>query len=664
MQRLWAPDPSGTINPAKLTQRAVGVTPLIHEDVDVLCNPPPIDAQETTNATGQDDLTTSSTLPAPSIPRPSIPLPRICSDWEGYDTFLSESERYQEYRLRFEALYIPKKRPSTARSRCISHHGYFRSQTWRGKRLHIPRDPKAGFDATVVIDRGRMSIYDVYLLRVDIMKNINSFRRHQVVYYPETETYAFYTREGRVGLEGRGRVEIESNCFTTVADRFRKSFHDETYSNWTRRYEALLRCYRKYAFVELDYHKTTASLLELPTYTTINAKVNEEVKDLMEYILFGGPASSRPTSSENPSASRSWLAFTAPYEQLSSWAVFSAFKTLEYIRKHIESGNAINWMTILRLSSLYRSQIPFCCAEDRPPVISSYHALFLEAKFLYCLWPQQEIAAMAKAMHCRGSLQLDTHKTLAQPLYQAYSSLRHGFRRLTDSSTTEFRQLRNYLERSCHHIHCLNVELEDIYRLFVKAQLPNPYRDWIESKQTVSDPSGSELRVLLWHGTALDSLLGILELGLQVRRPGATWTGTMFGNAIYLADASSKSAGFCKSDAWGGQGILLLCEADIGGGLIRSTTSIYNGHEIINQSGGRYRCIQGLGRTGPSRWREVDWELDPPLSGRVPLIPETRIPYGHTHSRGILGFNEYALYDPSHVLLRYLFRVKIKRRFH
>jgi hypothetical protein len=40
--------------------------------------------------------------------------------------------------------------------------------------------------------------------------------------------------------------------------------------------------------------------------------------------------------------------------------------------------------------------------------------------------------------------------------------------------------------------------------------------------------------------------------------------------------------------------------------------------------------------------------------------PDTTVPYSDTYSGGSLGFNEYVIYDPSHVLIRYLFLVKIK----
>ncbi len=394
---------------------------------------------------------------------------------------------------------------------------------------------------------------------------------------------------------------MESTDLKPIAARFRRIFRAKTGLAWNRRYEPPAW---DFVFVELDYLETVTPPRELPDYAMVDAKVNEEVRDLMEVVLYGGRVPKR-SGSESPGASKSWSAFSAPYEQLGPWAIFSAFKTLERIWKYLESGRFIHWKAILKASSRYRSQIPFYTEHAHLPVISSYHAIFLELKFLHSLLPLRQIASMLAEIHRRASLQSHAYKALAQPLYQAYSSLRHGFRRLTDSS--EFRELKSYLENSCHSTHRLTLELQDIYRVFIKANLPNPYRDWIEAKQGL-DTCG-EKRLLLWHGTPLDSVLGILDLGLQIRRRGASWTGTMFGNGIYLADTSSKSAGYCRYGQWDGEAVLLLCEADVGAQRLRSKDSISNGHDIIKNSAGQYRCIEGLGKVGPARWREVGWEM-------------------------------------------------------
>lgn len=49
---------------------------------------------------------------------------------------------------------------------------------------------------------------------------------------------------------------------------------------------------------------------------------------------------------------------------------------------------------------------------------------------------------------------------------------------------------------------------------------------------------------LLWHGSRNENWLSILKFGLQIRPTCAVYTGSMFGDAIYLADKCKKSMGY------------------------------------------------------------------------------------------------------------------------
>jgi poly [ADP-ribose] polymerase len=244
--------------------------------------------------------------------------------------------------------------------------------------------------------------------------------------------------------------------------------------------------------------------------------------------------------------------------------------------------------------------------------------LYLELRFLQSLWPQGEIDTMLIDAYSHGCLQMIAYRSLAQPLYQAYSSLRHGFRRLSNLNSTEYRELKMYLERSCHPSHSVQIKLQEIYSVFVKTGAPNPYRDWIDSNP--GRDINKQDRLLLWHGTSLDSVMGILDVGLQIRRNGARFTGTMYGNAIYLADTSSKSAGFCKHGNFKDtDSVLLLCEADAGENRIRNYMSNANGHQDSRSKGAR--CIQGMGRSSPGGWKKAGWEMPgEPRKGTVWLV--------------------------------------------
>jgi poly [ADP-ribose] polymerase len=49
----------------------------------------------------------------------------------------------------------------------------------------------------------------------------------------------------------------------------------------------------------------------------------------------------------------------------------------------------------------------------------------------------------------------------------------------------------------------------------------------------------------LWHGTRPQNMVGIISRGLLIRPSGAVHTGSMFGDALYHAESSSKSMNYC-----------------------------------------------------------------------------------------------------------------------
>jgi poly [ADP-ribose] polymerase 2/3/4 len=183
MDNWWHPDPPGTINPAKLFRGAKSAPDTFSEAFDTPSLPIPFDRQTAPEAAPQS---IPPTAPTPTRPRSAVPpLRRISSDWDPeHDIALGGKSSHEDIRKEFEELHVAKQRLAAARARTRtrhnSHRGHFRSQTEKGVRICVPVNLRAGPDARVVIDRATASIYDAYLLRADIVKNVNNFRRHQV----------------------------------------------------------------------------------------------------------------------------------------------------------------------------------------------------------------------------------------------------------------------------------------------------------------------------------------------------------------------------------------------------------------------------------------------------------------------------------------------------
>ena len=130
----------------------------------------------------------------------------------------------------------------------------------------------------------------------------------------------------------------------------------------------------------------------------------------------------------------------------------------------------------------------------------------------------------------------------------------------------------------------------------------------------------------------------------------------MFGKGVYLADMSSKSAGYCSSYSSGNTGLLLLCEAELGEPPLKLTNADYNAGDRAKDAG----CFStwGVGQTAPTAWKDAG-TVHPSLKG-VSMPDVVSKPPGATHEQSAyLQYNEYIAYDIAQIKLRYLFRVSM-----
>lgn len=217
-------------------------------------------------------------------------------------------------------------------------------------------------------------------------------------------------------------------------------------------------------------------------------------------------------------------------------------------------------------------------------------------------------------------------------------------------------------------------------------------------------------RRLLWHGSRCTNFGGILSQGLRIAPPEAPVSGYMFGKVsesrspslsphpmedgskieawtklltqisfkgIYLADMSSKSAGYTCYGSSDDNGLLLLCEAELGDPMQELTQARYNAGETAKQGG--MISTMGQGTTAPEKW--VDASIAHPSMKGIKMVRWPPALFGTDHElkltldasqpdpKGTPGrtdvlqasllYNEYICYDVAQVQLRYLFRVKI-----
>lgn len=96
----------------------------------------------------------------------------------------------------------------------------------------------------------------------------------------------------------------------------------------------------------------------------------------------------------------------------------------------------------------------------------------------------------------------------------------------------------------------------------------------------------------LWHGTKPQNMVGIITRGLLIRPAGAVYTGSMFGDALYHAENSTKSMNYtgCKGSYWAkenkqNRSYLFLEDVIIGKSYITKTSKFFKeppmGHHSV-----------------------------------------------------------------------------------
>lgn len=154
-------------------------------------------------------------------------------------------------------------------------------------------------------------------------------------------------------------------------------------------------------------------------------------------------------------------------------------------------------------------------------------------------------------------------------------------------------------------------------------------------------------------GTTCASFTGILSQGQQIhtdenRHP------SIFGRGIYFAAMSSKSAQYCDRSSFHGEGLLLLCEVQLGLPMLECSSANYEAITVACSKG--FLSAMGKGREYPRWWCDAKC-VHPSLEGV--LMPDVR--RGKVFGLGgpTLYYNEYVVWNEAQVRLRYIFKMKI-----
>lgn len=410
---------------------------------------------------------------------------------------------------------------------------------------------------------------------------------------PKGSTFKTWTRWGRVG-EGGQKAVLGNGALADAIKQFEKKFKDKSGLSWENRGDNPKP--GKYAFIERSYDPDSDDDEDEEDAKAVKKEGDEDetpapectlekpVKELMELIFNQQYFQATMTSlnydaKKLPLGKLSKATITRGFQQLKDLAALLDDPTLAASKWGMSMPQATEY-----LSNTFYTVIPHAFGRNRPPVIRDNSMLKKEIELLESLSDMKDAADIMKI----DRKTLDT----VHPLDRQFQGL--GLEEMTplDRKSNEFVHLENYLNESRGATHHMSYEVQDIFR--IERQGETQRFDNSEYATIKSD------RRLLWHGSRCTNFGGILSQGLRIAPPEAPVSGYMFGKGIYLADMSSKSAGYCCSYISNGHALLLLCEAELGDPLQKLTQADYDAGDNAKAKG--MHSTWGQGNTGPSKW--------------------------------------------------------------
>ncbi|XP_072479132.1 poly [ADP-ribose] polymerase 2 isoform X2 [Notamacropus eugenii] len=464
-------------------------------------------------------------------------------------------------------------------------------------------------------------VYDVMLNQTNLQFNNNKYYIIQLLEDDGQRNFSVWMRWGRVGKVGQHSLVTCSGDLNKAKEVFQKKFFDKTKNSWEER-GSFEKVPGKYDMLQMDYTTNTQGeeeSKERPFAPISPPKVESQlelpVQELIELIC-------NIQTMEEMMVEMKYDIKKAPLGKLTVAQIKAGYQSLKKIEDCIRAGH--NGRTLVEACNEFYTRIPHDFGLRTPPLIRTEQELKDKIQLLEALGDIEIAIKLVKT-----ELKIPEH-----PLDQHYRNLRCALRPL-DHSCHEFKVISQYLHSTHAPTHndytmtlldVFEVEKEGENEAFRK-DLPN--------------------RMLLWHGSRLANWVGILSHGLRIAPPEAPITGYMFGKGIYFADMSSKSANYCFASRLKDVGLLLLSEVALG----ECNELLEANPEAAGLLQGKH-STKGMGKMAPSPSHHVT------LNGTtVPLGPASDT--GVLNSQGYtLNYNEFIVYDPSQVRMRYLLKIR------
>jgi predicted DNA-binding WGR domain protein len=497
-----------------------------------------------------------------------------------------------------------------------------------------PIDEMSGFKTGVVLGD-----YSCTLNQTELDSNKNKFYIMQLI--KDSGKIYHYIRFGRISEKGKS-TNKEYADESTAIQAFKIQFKAKTKNNWSDR-DNFKKFDDKYFMSDIKYELDDTVVTESKDVVSTSA-LDPRTQWLIN--LFTNKA-----TMERTLVSLDIDTKKMPLGKISKKQLDDAQKLLDSLRLLIGSGKKDDSDSddsdksddsndsddsesseepdtsaqISSLSSKFYTCIPYACGRKKPPMIDCTETL---SKFVELIEELKNLEVAIKIT-----------KSGANTVDQVYQGLNTTIQPLVRGSPM-WGIIQDYVTNTHGPTHNFKIKLADIYEIARKDESPN-VKKCMDRVGNVN---------LLWHGSRVVNFCSILKNGLILNPEsmGVHIAGKMYGQAIYLANSISKSAGYCAAELSDDFGALLLCETALGHKARRLQADCYCNMAKITKE--NCHSCWGVGQYAPS--------------STVVLDDGVIVPNGvlrKTGEKSVLLYDEMMVYDTNQLLFKYIVIVKITR---
>lgn len=448
--------------------------------------------------------------------------------------------------------------------------------------------------------------YSKMLACSDVSSNSNKFYLIQLLEKKSDSTYYTFYRWGRIGYPGTMKLNAFGTSSAQAILDYDQKLALKTADTYYREVKVV---YGEEADPNEDPDKKMQEAME---DFNLGPKVSELIKSLFSIKMFTEQVQEIGYDVKK-----------MPLGKLSTESLKTAGEILKQIKAVIEKNPKDKSRQIENLSSNFFEIIP----HDIKAKKLSEFALYTTEK----VQEKEHLLELLTNMKFVGT---GGSKSDENPIEMHYRSLHTEVKELDETSNV-YKLIRSYADTNIAPMHnSLKIKIDTIFSLVKESENKN-----------FDNSIGNN--TLLFHGSRLTNMAGILSKGLQVPASETAMTGMVFGKGIYFTDVFSKAVLQCQFHLSNGVCYVVVSEVALG-----ASNEMFSPDSGASSLPFGTKSTKGCGRIAPEGEGKL---VSIDGSTKKVKVPEGKL-VETEHRTSLLQFNEFVVYDNSQVRMRYLIK--------